>query len=141
MTDFCLWAPPSTTSDYGDSAIGNTERIEVAWCTQPGRGTRVIPAGAITGAHFVQTEHYVQITGVGDLTKLNIPAGDDGGELDPHGADGLVCTPCLLLAQSSSLTPFVFLSCANRATPSEDSSSRRPLEEESNRFVSLRATL
>lgn len=90
MTDFCLWAPPSTTSDYGDSAIGNTERIEVAWCTQPGRGTRVIPAGAITGAHFVQTEHYVQITGVGDLTKLNIPAGDDGGELDPHGADGLV---------------------------------------------------
>lgn len=23
------------------------------------------------------------------LTKLNIPKGDDGGELDPHGADGL----------------------------------------------------
>ena len=38
--------------------------------------------------HFVQTPDYVQITGVGDLTKLNIPAGDDGGELDPHGADG-----------------------------------------------------
>lgn len=30
----------------------------------------------------------VQITGAGDLTKLNIPKGDDGGELDPHGADG-----------------------------------------------------
>ena len=27
-------------------------------------------------------------SGVGDLTKLNIPAGDSGGELDPHGADG-----------------------------------------------------
>src|ERR1700742_1314525 len=26
--------------------------------------------------------------GVGDLTKVNIPAGDAGGELDPHGADG-----------------------------------------------------
>lgn len=26
--------------------------------------------------------------GVGDLTKLNIAAGDEGGELDPHGADG-----------------------------------------------------
>lgn len=26
--------------------------------------------------------------GVGDLTKINVPAGDAGGELDPHGADG-----------------------------------------------------
>jgi hypothetical protein len=26
--------------------------------------------------------------GIGDLTKINIPAGDGGGELDPHGADG-----------------------------------------------------
>ena len=49
---------------------------------------RLIPDGAITGAHFVQTPDYVQVTGVGDLTLLNIPAGDDGGELDPHGADG-----------------------------------------------------
>lgn len=38
--------------------------------------------------HFVQTPDYVQVTGVGDLTKLNIPAGDEGGELDPHGATG-----------------------------------------------------
>jgi hypothetical protein len=30
----------------------------------------------------------VQITGYGDLTKLNVPAGDEGGELDPHGAFG-----------------------------------------------------
>lgn len=27
--------------------------------------------------------------GYGDLTKLNIPFGDYGGELDPHGAEGL----------------------------------------------------
>jgi hypothetical protein len=26
--------------------------------------------------------------GVGNLTNINIPAGDGGGELDPHGADG-----------------------------------------------------
>ncbi|RDX57386.1 hypothetical protein OH76DRAFT_1476784 [Lentinus brumalis] len=85
IDDFCLFAPPEPGAD---SVIGNTERIEVAWCLKPGYGTRLIPDGAITGAHFVQTPDYVQVTGVGDLTKLNIPKGDEGGELDPHGADG-----------------------------------------------------
>ncbi|KAI0641490.1 hypothetical protein C8Q79DRAFT_314300 [Trametes meyenii] len=85
LDDFCLFAPPQPGPD---SVIGNTERIEVAWCTKDGHGTRLIPDGAIQGAHFVQTPDYVQITGVGDLTKINIPAGDEGGELDPHGADG-----------------------------------------------------
>ena len=47
-----------------------------------------MPDGTITGAHFVQTPDYVQVTGVGDLTLINIPKGDAGGELDPHGADG-----------------------------------------------------
>ncbi|ETW77938.1 hypothetical protein HETIRDRAFT_435869 [Heterobasidion irregulare TC 32-1] len=85
VDDFCVFAPP----DPGPgSVIGNTERIEVAWCIKSGYGTRVIPDGTISGAHFVQTPDYVQITGVGDLTKINIPAGDEGGELDPHGADG-----------------------------------------------------
>lgn len=56
--------------------------------SQSGYGTRLIPAGAIKGAHFVQTPDYVQITGIGDLTSMNIPAGDAGGELDPHGATG-----------------------------------------------------
>jgi hypothetical protein len=98
-------APPSTTSDYGNSAIGNTERIVVSWCTNPGYGTRLIPSGAIKSAHFIKTPLYVQVggdwcgceseadhggvvqqvTGGGDLTMLNIPAGDEGGELDPHG--------------------------------------------------------
>jgi hypothetical protein len=31
---------------------------------------------------------YVQIMGYGDFTKINIPYGDMGGELDPHGAYG-----------------------------------------------------
>ena len=85
IEDWCIFAPPKPGAD---SVIGNTERIEVAWCTQSGHGTRVIPDGTITGAHFVQTPDYVQVTGVGDLTKVNIPKGDEGGELDPHGADG-----------------------------------------------------
>ncbi|KAH8087163.1 hypothetical protein BXZ70DRAFT_955822 [Cristinia sonorae] len=85
VDDFCLFAPPEPGPD---SVIGNTERIEVSWCIKGGYGTRVIPDGAITGAHFVKTPDFVQITGIGDLTKINIPAGDEGGELDPHGADG-----------------------------------------------------
>ncbi|RPD54924.1 hypothetical protein L226DRAFT_82742 [Lentinus tigrinus ALCF2SS1-7] len=85
LDDWCIFAPPEPGPD---SVIGNTERIEVAWCIKGGHGTRLIPDGAITGAHFVQTPDYVQVTGVGDLTKINIPQGDEGGELDPHGADG-----------------------------------------------------
>ncbi|KAF9010109.1 hypothetical protein BDQ17DRAFT_1347562 [Cyathus striatus] len=85
VTDWCIWAPPQPGPG---SVIGNTERIEVAWCIKNGTGARLIPDGAITGAHFVQTPDFVQVTGVGNLTLLNIPAGDAGGELDPHGADG-----------------------------------------------------
>ena len=76
------WAPPSVGS------IGATEREEVAWCTKTGRGTRTIPDGTLTGVHFVKTPDYVQVTGQGDFTKINVPQGDAGGELDPHGADG-----------------------------------------------------
>ncbi|KZT36170.1 hypothetical protein SISSUDRAFT_1050296 [Sistotremastrum suecicum HHB10207 ss-3] len=83
VEDFCLYAPPDP-----DGTIGDTERIEVSWCMKSGYGTRLIPDGTIHGAHFVQTPDFVQVTGVGDLTKLNIAAGDEGGELDPHGADG-----------------------------------------------------
>ncbi|TDL25242.1 hypothetical protein BD410DRAFT_826540 [Rickenella mellea] len=85
VDDFCLWAPPNPGAG---STIGETEREEVAWCLKSGYGTRLIPDGTLQGVHFVQTPDYVQITGIGDLTKLNIPKGDAGGELDPHGADG-----------------------------------------------------
>jgi len=78
--DFCLWAPPKV----GD--VADNEQVEVAWCTKSGRGTRVIPDGTLKGVHFVRTKDYVQVTGVGDFTKINIKAGDEGGELDPHGA-------------------------------------------------------
>lgn len=71
--DFCLWAPPSPGN------IGDTEQEEVAWCTKKGRGTRVIPDGTLTGVHFVRTPDYVQVTGVGDFTKINVNKGDEGG--------------------------------------------------------------
>ncbi|KAF8600113.1 hypothetical protein BDV93DRAFT_608884 [Ceratobasidium sp. AG-I] len=85
--DFCLWAPPY--SDGHNSSVGDVEQIMVSWCMNDGYGTRLIPDGTIKGAHFVQTPDYVQVTGWGDFTKMNIPARDAGGELDPHGADGL----------------------------------------------------
>ncbi|EPQ52291.1 hypothetical protein GLOTRDRAFT_112240 [Gloeophyllum trabeum ATCC 11539] len=85
IDDFCIFGPPEPGPQ---SVIGNTERIEVAYCMKAGYGTRIIPDGTMQGVYFVQTPDYVQVTGVGDLTKINIPAGDAGGELDPHGADG-----------------------------------------------------
>lgn len=87
VNDFCVWAPPY--SDGHNSSVGAVEQIMVAWCVNDGYGTRLIPDGTIKGAHFVQTPDYVQVTGWGDFTKMNIPAKDEGGELDPHGADGL----------------------------------------------------
>ncbi|TFK38564.1 hypothetical protein BDQ12DRAFT_683842 [Crucibulum laeve] len=82
IDDFCLFAPP-TLQDIADS-----ETFEVAWCTQPRNNARLIPDGTFTGVSFLKTDFYVQVMGYGDLTKLNIPAGDFGGELDPHGALG-----------------------------------------------------
>ena len=64
----------------------------VAWCTKAGRGTRLIPEGALTGVQFMRTSAYVQVIGFIDQTKINIQDGDYGGELDPHGAD-LVSVP------------------------------------------------
>ncbi|CAE6437582.1 unnamed protein product [Rhizoctonia solani] len=82
VDDFCVWAPPN------GGEIGNTEREVVAYCTKSGRGTRVIPDGTLKGVHFVKTKDYVQVTGTGDFTKIGVKPNDDGGELDPHGADG-----------------------------------------------------
>ncbi|THG94956.1 hypothetical protein EW145_g8048 [Phellinidium pouzarii] len=82
LDDFCLWAPPEP-----NSTIADTEGEEVAWCTKPGRGTRVIPPGALQGVQYMRTPDYIQVVGFIDQTKVNIADGDYGGELDPHGAD------------------------------------------------------
>jgi len=82
VDDFCLWAPPKP-----NSTIADTEGEEVAWCTKPGRGTRLIPAGALYGVQFMRTPDYLQVVGFIDQRYINIQDGDFGGELDPHGAD------------------------------------------------------
>ena len=69
------------------STVADSEQVAVSYCTKSGRGTRVFPDKTLQGVHFVKTPEYVQVTGVGDFTKINIPAGDAGGELDNRGAD------------------------------------------------------
>lgn len=80
----------------------------VAWCTQPGHGTRVIPDGTITGVQFTKAPNYVQVVGFMDQTKINMIGGDAGGEMDPHGADRVsplvlhyIRTPPLILLLSA----------------------------------------
>ena len=80
--DFCLWAPhePGKT-------VGDIEGEMIAWCSKAGHGTRLIPAGAITGLQYLKTPDYIQVVGFIDQTKINMAEGDYGGEMDPHGAD------------------------------------------------------
>ncbi|KAF8184155.1 hypothetical protein K438DRAFT_1838430 [Mycena galopus ATCC 62051] len=84
INDFCIFAPPTGYAFI--PGFGATD--EVAWCTQPRNNARVIPDGTISQVTFLKTDFYVQIMGLGDFTKLNIQSGDEGGELDPHGATG-----------------------------------------------------
>ncbi|KAG8747026.1 hypothetical protein FRC10_002826 [Ceratobasidium sp. 414] len=82
ISDWCLWSSPEP-----NGVIGNIEGESVAWCTKPGRGTRLIPAGAITGVQFMKTPDYIQVVGFIDQTQINLQKDDGGGEMDPHGAD------------------------------------------------------
>ncbi|KAG9004408.1 hypothetical protein FRB90_010916 [Tulasnella sp. 427] len=82
LDDFCLWGPPTP-----NESVGDIEGQMVAWCTKPGHGTRVIPAGAITGAQFMRTPDYIQMTGFINQANINMSPDDGGGEMDPHGAD------------------------------------------------------
>lgn len=78
IDDFCLWAP------HSKSTVGDAEASVVSYCLQAGHGSRLMPSGTLTGVHVAKTDRYIQITGTGDFTKLNIPKGDQGGELDPQ---------------------------------------------------------
>ncbi|CAO1619097.1 unnamed protein product [Jaminaea pallidilutea] len=82
VDDWCLFGPPV------QGTVSGHEGDSVSYCTKSGRGTRLIPDGTITGASFVYSSQYVQVTGNGDFTRMNVDRGDAGGELDPHGADG-----------------------------------------------------
>jgi len=80
--DFCLWGPPEP-----GKTVGDIEGEMVAYCSKPGHGTRLIPAGALTGVQFLKTPDYIQVVGFIDQTQIDMAAGDFGGEMDPHGAD------------------------------------------------------
>ncbi|KAH7102604.1 ricin B lectin domain-containing protein [Auriculariales sp. MPI-PUGE-AT-0066] len=75
----------STSGPPTPGPVGTLEQKVVSYCLKPSHGARPIPDGTFTGVHLVKTPEYVQISGVGDFTKINIPVGDFGGELDPHG--------------------------------------------------------
>jgi hypothetical protein len=82
LDDFCLWAPSKPGSTVADQ-----EGEMVAWCTKPGRGTRLIPAGAIQGVQYMKTQSYVQVVGFINQELIDMAPDDFGGEMDPHGAD------------------------------------------------------
>jgi len=82
LADFCLWGAP-----VPDSLVGVTEAASVAYCSQPGWGTRLIGGGTLMGAQFLVAPAYVQITGVVNNTGVELAPGDTGGEMDPHGDD------------------------------------------------------
>ncbi|KAF9068329.1 hypothetical protein BDP27DRAFT_1224439, partial [Rhodocollybia butyracea] len=83
IDDFCLFAPPTPNQTIGDS-----EGVEVAWCTKKGHGTRLMPEGTLQGVQVVQSPGYIEIVGFLDQSKINVMTGDEGGELDPGGQDG-----------------------------------------------------
>jgi len=82
IDDFCVWSSPEP-----NGVIGSVEGESVAWCTKPGHGTRLIPAGALTGVQFMKTPDYIQAVGFIDQSQINLQKDDGGGEMDPHGAD------------------------------------------------------
>jgi hypothetical protein len=87
-TDFCLWAPIKP-----NSTVGDVEGEMVAWCTKPGRGTRLIPKDSLQGVQFMKTPDYVQVVGFIDQKRINLFTDDTGGEMDPHGADQVRTLP------------------------------------------------
>ena len=76
----------------GDPKFCSCVLLSYALHSHPGRGQRLFPDGTLNSAHWVETPDYVQITGTGNFDKINIAAGDAGGELDPHGAGKFLLT-------------------------------------------------
>ncbi|KAH9957143.1 hypothetical protein BC827DRAFT_1227796 [Russula dissimulans] len=81
-TDFGMWGSPTP-----NETISDTEGIEVAYSTNPGWGTRLIPNGAIQGVQWLVAPNYIQVIVFIDQTALNLQPTDTGGELDGFGQD------------------------------------------------------
>ncbi len=82
VSDFCLWGSPKI-----NSSVGDVEAETVAWCSKPGHGTRVMPAGTITGIQVLKAPAYILFAGTINQVNVDLAANDYGGEMDPHGAD------------------------------------------------------
>lgn len=82
-TDFCLFGPPRY------AGVSETEREALSYCTMAHHGTRLIPPGTFTALHYVSTPYYIQITGRGNFSKINVDKNSDGGEMDPNSFDTL----------------------------------------------------
>ena len=59
------------------------------WCTKPGLGSRLVPAGALTGIQFMKTPDYLQVVRFIEQTNVNMVTSDFGGQLSLHGADSV----------------------------------------------------
>ncbi|KDN50864.1 hypothetical protein K437DRAFT_255037 [Tilletiaria anomala UBC 951] len=84
-TDFCLFLPPNPVQDD----LVQAEADAVAYCINAFNGTRPMPDGFITSAHFRKTDHYVQVVGTFNPAVMNLDVQDCGGEYDNHGAQGV----------------------------------------------------
>jgi len=71
---FCIWSSPKP-----NDTIANSEQYEVAYCTQPGHGARLIPPGSITGAQWLYAPKYIQVVGYINQSQVSLFAGDEGG--------------------------------------------------------------
>jgi hypothetical protein len=87
-SDFCGFFPSTP-----NQTIADTEGIEVAWCSKKGHGTRGMPPDTIHGIQVLNNPNYIQIVAYIDQTKINIQAGDYGGELDGWAQDGVRVLP------------------------------------------------
>ncbi|WVR00354.1 hypothetical protein IAU59_007497 [Kwoniella sp. CBS 9459] len=86
--DFCVLGPANIDQP---SKISETNLNVVSYCSKEGHNTRLIPDGTLHGVTYVKAPNWVQVSGYGDFTKINIAQGDAGGQFDsadhlPEGA-------------------------------------------------------
>jgi hypothetical protein len=86
IEDFCFWGAPGTT---GGQEVADIEAAVVSYCSRSGHGSRIFPEGTFSAVQFLRTAAYIQVTGLFNQTAIGLDPNDGGGELDPHGADGL----------------------------------------------------
>ncbi|KAG8869505.1 hypothetical protein FRB97_001092 [Tulasnella sp. 331] len=86
IEDFCFWGAPGTT---GGQEVADIEAAVVSYCSRSGHGSRIFPEGTFSAVQFLKTPAYIQVTGLFNQTAIGLDPTDGGGELDPHGADGL----------------------------------------------------